>query len=793
MGDLNSVYLLLGIVILIVLLCRFDGRFTKIEKELDVIKKQMDALLKGQAKMAAGDMKSSEETSEKVLIEVLSKEKLVEEELVVQEPSTIVEVVAADKLQDAPESVQESVQEEIIESIPVMDTVREGAAMSPEPIHVAPATPKPPKKQINYEKFIGENLFGKIGILIFVIGVGFFVKYAIDKNWINETFRTVLGFLTGAALLFVAERLQKKYRTFSSLLAGGAFAVFYLTVAIAFHYYHIFSQTVAFIILIATTIFMSVLSVIYDRRELAIIALVGGFLAPFIVSSGEGSYQVLFTYVSILNLGMFGLSIYKKWSELPIISFVFTCLIMASFLLLSYSSRSTVISGHLLMFATLFYFIFLLPVFSILRGEKIQAMSRGLVFVIITNNFIYLLSGILFLQNMGLSFKASGLLSLFIALVNLGLVIWLWKNRKDYKFLAYTTLGLVLTFVSITIPIQLDGNYITLLWASEMVLLLWLYVKSKVRVYEYAAKVLVGLTFVSYLMDVYDVMSHGYRSSGAIFLNSSFATSLFVGLATGAFALLMGYYYQFFSTARRLKYSFWNPFMLIVSVAILYYTFMMEFKLYFEGATRSGAMFLFTAVSISSVCYAFRKRFPITKHLTSYILAIGANVLVYIINIWGDQRIWTSPPVVLPWLTAAFVIANLYYVARLYYTTIGIKPRFTVYINILATLIWVTMVRSFLWQVGVDEFSAGLSLSLSIAGFVQMGLGMRLHQKVLRMVSLATFGIVLLKLVFDDLWAMPTIGKIIVFIILGLILLILSFLYQKLKDVLFKNDEEEIN
>ena len=796
MGDLNSVYPLLGIVILIVLLCRFDGRFTKMEKELDVIKKQMDALLKRQAKMAPGDMTSSEEMPEKVVAEVLSKEKLLEEELVVQRQSTIVETAVVDNLKDAPkeisEDVPEKIQEEIIEKITVEDIAEKDSVISPTPIAAKPITPKPSKKQVNYEKFIGENLFGKIGILIFVIGVGFFVKYAIDKNWINETFRTVLGFLTGAALLFVAERLQKKYRTFSSLLAGGAFAVFYLTVAIAFHYYHIFSQTVAFIILVAITIFMSVLSVIYDRRELAIIALVGGFLAPFIVSSGEGSYQVLFTYVSILNLGMFGLSIYKKWSELPIISFVFTCLIMASFLLLSYSSRSTVISGHLLMFATLFYFIFLLPVFSILRGEKIQVMSRGLVFVIITNNFVYLLSGILFLKNMGLSFKASGLLSLFIALVNLGLVLWLWKNRKEYKFLVHTTLGLVLTFVSITVPIQLDGNYITLLWASEMVLLLWLYVKSKIRVYEYAAKVLVGLTFVSYLMDVYSVMFE-HHSLDTIFLNSSFATSLFVGLATGAFALLMEYYHSFFSTARRLKYSFWNPFMLIVSVIILYYTFMMEFSLYFEGATRSGAMFLFTAVSISSVCYAFRKRFPITKHLTSYILTIGANVLVYIINIWGDQRIWTSPPVVLPWLTAAFVIANLYYVARMYYTSIGIKSRFTVYLNILATLLWLTMVRSFLWQVGVDDFSAGLSLSLSIAGFVQMGLGMRLHQKVLRMVSLATFGIVLLKLVFDDLWAMPTIGKIIVFIILGLILLILSFLYQKLKDVLFKNDEEETN
>lgn len=296
---------------------------------------------------------------------------------------------------------------------------------------------------------------------------------------------------------------------------------------------------------------------------------------------------------------MFGLSIYKKWGELPMISFVFTWLIMGIFLLFSYTSSSTVISGHLFLFTTLFYFIFLLPVFSILRGEDMRTMSRGLVFVIITNNFIYLLSGALFLRNMGWSFKASGLLSLFIALVNLGLVLWLWKSRKDYKFLVYTTLGLVLTFVSITVPIQLDGNCITLVWASEMVLLLWLYIKSRIRVYEYAAKILVGLTFISYLMDIYSVVMHEHHVVSTIFLNSSFATSLFVGLAMGAFALLMGYYRPFFSTARQLKYGFWNPFMLFVSVAILYYTFMMEFHLHFEGATRSGAMFLFTAIAIS--------------------------------------------------------------------------------------------------------------------------------------------------------------------------------------------------
>ena len=70
---------------------------------------------------------------------------------------------------------------------------------------------------------------------------------------------------------------------------------------------------------------------------------------------------------------------------------------------------------------------------------------------------------------------------------------------------------------------------------------------------------------------------------------------------------------------------------------------------------------------------------------------------------------------------------------------------------------------------------------------------MRLHQKVLRIISLFTLGIVLVKLVLVDLWAMPTVGKIVVFIMLGVILLVLSFLYQKLKDVLFKDDNEQIS
>lgn len=83
--------------------------------------------------------------------------------------------------------------------------------------------PRKERRKTDYEKYIGENLFGKIGIFVLILGVGFFVKYAIDNDWLEEGMRTALGFACGAVLLGTAARLRNKYRSFSSLLAGGSF------------------------------------------------------------------------------------------------------------------------------------------------------------------------------------------------------------------------------------------------------------------------------------------------------------------------------------------------------------------------------------------------------------------------------------------------------------------------------------------------------------------------------------------------------------------------------------------
>ena len=111
------------------------------------------------------------------------------------------------------------------------------------------------KPETDLEKFIGENLLSKIGITVLVLGISFFVKYAIDQNWINEAGRVIIGLIAGGILIGIAHRIRNSYRSFSSVLMGGGLTVFYFTIAFAFHQYHLISQTAGFIIMVIITAF----------------------------------------------------------------------------------------------------------------------------------------------------------------------------------------------------------------------------------------------------------------------------------------------------------------------------------------------------------------------------------------------------------------------------------------------------------------------------------------------------------------------------------------------------------
>ncbi len=383
----------------------------------------------------------------------------------------------------------------ISESVPVQETVAKSSTADANPQfnqYIKPPAAKKPSfrdRNPDLEKFIGENLFNKIGIVVLVLGMGFFLKYAIDKDWINEIGRVSIGFLCGGLLIALAHRLRKSFVTFSSVLVGGGVAILYFTVAIGFHQYQLFNQTLAFILTILITGFTVLLSLSYDRKELALFAILGGFGAPFMVSNDQGNYIVLFIYILILNIGMLILAYYKKWPLINIVCYVFTILLFGGWLstkVLAGDDKMPPYSGALV-FASLFYIIFLLMniINNIKEKTEFNALEIG---ILLSNTFLYYSAGLLILNHIG-GGDYRGLFTALIGMVNLVFAYGLYKNEKIDRNLIYLLIGLVLTFITLAAPVQLKGNHITLFWAAESVLLLWLSQKSGITLIKQSSVV----------------------------------------------------------------------------------------------------------------------------------------------------------------------------------------------------------------------------------------------------------------------------------------------------------------
>lgn len=678
--------------------------------------------------------------------------------------------------EETPETIEEPVEEEQEE--PAM-------AMEEEEDIEEYAT-----SETNFEKYIGENLFGKIGILIFIIGIGFFVKYAIDQNWINETARTLMGYAVGAGMLVLAERLHKRYHTFSSLLAGGAFGIYYLITAIAFHYYALFSHTIAFVILCVTTIFMSAVSVLYDRKELAVTALVGGFIAPFIISTDSSSIISLQIYITILNIGMFCLAMYKKWAILPMVSFAFTYIILWGTTALGSFSDSEAVTTYptLFAFATLFYVIFLLPVVFILRTQYGENTRLGLLGIITANSFMYLIYGDFLLQHFEASSDTTAYLAFFIAAVNLAIHLYLRFRVEGQDTLRNLMLGLAVTFASMGIPILFSAANVLMVWAAESVLLLWLFTKEKNRIYELASAVLLLLTLgaLAYYRTT-DTFIHDTGDS--LFFNGAFFVTTFVSIAYYVVAVIMQFNKELFSDTKRLiAYTPCNAIAYALGFSILFLAFRDNFNFHLEQPISEYASLLTANIMLLGGALILRKRFEISENKLAYEISLYLAGILFAMTVWN----YTAPDgLLLRWLMALVTIAYMAYCMRGQLLVTSNQRNLHIEYSIISTLMWLTLTRLLLITFNEVNFSTAFSLSLGIAAFILMCIGMRYHSKEIRIVSLAEFGIVIGKLILNDVWAMPALGKIIVFISLGAILLILSFLYQKLKDALFNEEEQE--
>jgi len=179
--------------------------------------------------------------------------------------------------------------------------------------------PKHARSKEEWEDLVGGRLLNRIGAVALIIGVGFFLKYAFDREWITETMRAILGGAFGFALLLVGYRsFRKGYQVFSQGLVGAGVAVLYLSVYAAFNFYDLgISQTAAFIMMMAVTVIAFQQAFQYNSVAVSLLGLIGGFLTPIMLSTGQANELGLFTYIAILDAGILAIvAVKRSWGVL---------------------------------------------------------------------------------------------------------------------------------------------------------------------------------------------------------------------------------------------------------------------------------------------------------------------------------------------------------------------------------------------------------------------------------------------------------------------------------------------
>lgn len=742
--------------------------------------------------------------------------------------------VVAEKAIPSPAATPESIpqQPKVTEPLPRV------AAIHAPPVKPIQQIPFPPPQKSwwenfkeqnpDLEKFIGENLINKIGILILVLGISYFVKYAIDKDWINEPARVGIGFLAGGIVMLVAHKLRVNYKAFSSVLVAGAISIFYFTIAIAFHEYHLFSQTVAFIIMVAITGFSAFISISYNRMELAALTLIGGFGVPFMVSTGSGNYVVLLTYIAILNIGILLIAYYKKWNFINLLAYVFTVLLYGSWLYTIIGEKAAPYAGALI-FGFIYYLIFILTnVINNVRHKT--AFSTMQLSILVSNTFLFYTAGMMALAYWQPQFK--GAFTLLLGVFNFCLAWVLYKKLAMDQKIVYIFIGLTLTFVTLAIPIQFEGNYITLFWAAEAVLLMWLAQKSGIQSFRFGSAIVQLLMLISLIMDWF--ILYGDNDSLHIIINPAFLTSVFA-IASGISVIQLlkrdepvyELYGIKFNTAN------YSSVLKIVTILIVYLTGFIELDYqagyYLESSVAVYGLLLvyhliFSIAFIQLFCVGKSNRaqkfgtivgivnsvsfillfsklayfevedylnYTITSKLGYWLHYIQVTAVLY--TLWIIYKMNQDSVManlkrrsILPWLSVFLLVYMASSELMLHWLVISLNPVKA------SDMSYNTMAVDNILRMRSQVIKTGYPVLWGVIACLLLLLGIKKQLKNIRVAALILLGLTIAKLFLYDIRNASETGKIIAFILLGVLILVISFVYQKIK-LLVIEDKTQTN
>ena len=727
-----------------------------------------------------------------------------------------------------------------VNSVPVLPATQSILAEKQGVFHQRPNTyvkPQLRKRDFsNLEKFIGENLISKIGIAILIIGLAIGTKYSIDHELISPLARIILGYVAGTALLITGIKLKVKYEQFSAVLVSGAITVFYFLTYAAYDFYGLIPQLASFILMFIFTAFAVFTSLQYNKQLIAVIGLAGAYAVPFLLSDGSGRVIVLLLYMTVINAGILYLAFKKNWEKLFYTAFALSWLILTIWIVDDYNAQTQVwlALGFLTIHFIGFYTMFLA---NIVIKKEVLAVSNGSVLFINALIYFALEYAALYADDQYRDYL--GLYCIWNALLHFIFTLYIYRKFTTENTIFYLVAGLVLSCITIAVPVQLEGNWVTLFWLSEAMLIFYAGRKKSVAVYEYASYALMVLALGSVIQDCSYYYNNSYSIEPIVFpflLNIHFATVL---LCAASFIIITYIDRRLPSQSPAILKSGIHKILSIafpiISVLSIYAAFSQEIAHFFNMVYADSAVKV-TPKGQSAILEISDEYLPQYKQVWHTIYTLFFVTLLYFANkfFFKNKVLNTAIFIAFCVAIAGFLLSGLpalsfisakhttttwaayfepaageIYLRYSAFTLVGIalwlagktilksmitekvKLAFEIFTHFVMLVLLSNELIKWQGNANADEpFSLGISILWGCYAVMLIGLGIWKKKKHLRFTAIILFAITLLKLFLYDLENLSTIAKTIVFVCLGLLLLLISFLYNKFKHVI-TNDIEK--
>jgi uncharacterized membrane protein len=653
-----------------------------------------------------------------------------------------------------------------------------------------PASPPLSDRQ-DWETRVGQRWMTWAGGLILFLGAAFFVKYAFENQWIGPAGRVSLGLALGIALLVAGGRFARRgYRALSQGVMGSGLAILYVSAFAGFSLYRLVPQAAAFAVMVLFTALGLALAVAHDALSMAVLAVLGGFLTPVLLSTGRDARDALFAYLTVLDLGVLAVAFFRRWRPLDVLAFAGTLSLYAGWFAEFYQPSALTPAS---LWLGLFYLIFLVLPFAyhLRRGES-APVER---FVLALLNATYAFGYAYYMFTDGHR-PLLGFVALFLAATNLVMGSLSRVRIRDDRRQVLGFLGMAVAFLTIAAPLHFRLQATTLAWAIEGPVLLYLGYRYR----YYPLRLMAAAVLLLAGGRAFAVSFPDHLNLFIPIFNSIFGTAITVPAAAAVFAWI----HRRNRAPTAADRAIMNASACASGVAALVFL-TVEMSQWFEkaGAAAGEAaayeryavgfwIVLWTIGALVYLAAGLRFRWRCARLTGIGLLAVSAGLAVYS---FGDYR--AEPYRIFlnaRFLAVLFQSFGVFACARLlrrFPDRCGREEgalRVPLNATAMAVLLALLSVEAYNYFHEVASVArdarwmslGAVSLVWGLYAVVVLVIGFRGKIRGLRYAALGLFGLTIVKLVMVDMAGTQDVYRIIVFLALGLILIGVAYAYHRI-------------